>query len=278
MKTSHTTKTNELLPPLGICAIFKDEASQGYLKEWIEFHRIQGVSKFFLYNNNSTDNYLEVLQPYIDRGIVDLTEWSHTSPCQLSAYQHFIDKAVGKKVWIAFIDIDEFLFSPKFDNVVEVLATQKEPCAFGVSWMCFGSSEQQEYNPKPVIERFTWRPKEDHFANVHIKSIIRMDQGVSVISDPHYFLVQNSTFNENGEILFGPYNPHTSNLLRINHYATKSRNEWYKRGLKGKPDVPEYKIDWSKFDQLQQMEVNDTDIQKFLPELKKRIESKEIIL
>ena len=43
--------------------IFKDEAP--YLEEWIEFHLMLGVDHFYLYQNNSTDNYQEVLKPYI---------------------------------------------------------------------------------------------------------------------------------------------------------------------------------------------------------------------
>jgi len=38
---------------LSICAIFKDEAP--YLPEWIEFHRLVGVERFFLYDNGSGD-------------------------------------------------------------------------------------------------------------------------------------------------------------------------------------------------------------------------------
>lgn len=34
---------------LPICAIFKEEAP--YLPEWIEFHRLMGVERFFLYDN-----------------------------------------------------------------------------------------------------------------------------------------------------------------------------------------------------------------------------------
>ena len=55
---------------VSIGAIFKNEAL--YLKEWIEFHRIVGVEHFYLYNNNSDDNYREVLEPYIKRNIVTL--------------------------------------------------------------------------------------------------------------------------------------------------------------------------------------------------------------
>ena len=49
-----------------ICLIFKDEAP--FLQEWIEYHHLIGIEHFYLYNNNSTDNYEEVLKPYIDKG------------------------------------------------------------------------------------------------------------------------------------------------------------------------------------------------------------------
>jgi hypothetical protein len=49
-----------------ICAIFQDEAP--FLGEWIEFRRMLGAEHFWLYNNNSTDTYLSVLGPYIERG------------------------------------------------------------------------------------------------------------------------------------------------------------------------------------------------------------------
>ena len=60
-------------PYLSICAIYRDEAP--YLREWIEFHRLVGVERFFLYNNGSEDDHLEVLAPYVEDGIVVLHDW-----------------------------------------------------------------------------------------------------------------------------------------------------------------------------------------------------------
>ena len=47
---------------VSICAIFKNEGK--YLREWIEFHRIIGIEHFYLYNNNSDDNYETVATVY----------------------------------------------------------------------------------------------------------------------------------------------------------------------------------------------------------------------
>lgn len=51
---------------LSVCSIFKNEAP--YLREWIEYHLIVGIEHFYLYNNNSEDNFEEVLRPYIEKG------------------------------------------------------------------------------------------------------------------------------------------------------------------------------------------------------------------
>ena len=56
-----------------LCLIFKDEAP--YLKEWLEYHLLIGIDHFYLYNNNSSDNYLEVLGPYIEDGTVTLINY-----------------------------------------------------------------------------------------------------------------------------------------------------------------------------------------------------------
>ena len=65
---------------LYVCAIFKNETP--YLKEWIEFHRIVGVEKFILYQNNSVDDYRYVLDPYVAEGIVELIDWNIPVPSQ----------------------------------------------------------------------------------------------------------------------------------------------------------------------------------------------------
>jgi hypothetical protein len=55
--------------------MFKDEAP--WLKEWISYHHnILGVEHFYLYNNDSSDDYREVLRPWIDQHIVELIDWS----------------------------------------------------------------------------------------------------------------------------------------------------------------------------------------------------------
>jgi Domain of unknown function. len=57
---------------LTIAAIAKNESE--YISEWLAFHKLHGVDKVFLYNNDSTDNMQEVLKPYIEDGFVIYNE------------------------------------------------------------------------------------------------------------------------------------------------------------------------------------------------------------
>lgn len=58
---------------LAVCAIAKDEGP--YFKEWIEYHRLVGVGKFYIYDNESTDDTKKILEPYIASGLVDYLYW-----------------------------------------------------------------------------------------------------------------------------------------------------------------------------------------------------------
>ena len=92
---------------VSICAIFKNEAP--YLKEWIEFNNIVGVDHFYMYNNNSEDDYEAVLKPYIKSGLVTLIDWPQNQK-QMECYQTCIKDFSGETKWLGFIDIDEFIW------------------------------------------------------------------------------------------------------------------------------------------------------------------------
>ena len=55
---------------LSLIAIFKNES--WILKEWIEHYIHQGIDHFFLIDNGSNDNYMSILQPYINNKKVSL--------------------------------------------------------------------------------------------------------------------------------------------------------------------------------------------------------------
>lgn len=254
---------------LSICAIFRNEAL--YLKEWIEFHLLVGVEKFYLYNNRSDDDYMNILKPYMERNIVWLEQWNKEPPTQLEAYRDCVIMNGEFSEWIAFLDIDEFLWSTKYNKITEALDTFPDQWnVIGVNWKCFGSGGQQEFINKPVIERFTLRKNSWIQANNFIKSIVRMNNGIFNFGDAHYALLP--TYSPNGKLIPRSHNPeHDYTILQINHYGSKSREEWVKRQLLGKPDTVNFKVNEQCYIDVQGDEIDDRDIQRFLPQLKEKL-------
>ena len=60
-----------------------------------------GIEHFYLYNNNSEDDYRTVLNPYIERGLVTLIEWPYNQG-QIKAYKHFYDSFRQETQWVSF--------------------------------------------------------------------------------------------------------------------------------------------------------------------------------
>ena len=53
---------------LSVAAIMKNE--KPYLKEWLEYHLLQGVEHFYLCDNGSTDGTDAYLEPYVAKGVI----------------------------------------------------------------------------------------------------------------------------------------------------------------------------------------------------------------
>ncbi len=165
---------------IAICSVFKDEAP--WLKEWIEYHKILGVSHFRLYNNESSDNYLEVLAPYINSGEVMLLDWPNedgdlTDWACLRQWPACINGLVNLKniaKWVALIDIDEFILPIEDYDLIAFLEKYEEYPALVLNWQCFGTSHIVHIpNDKLMIEALTRKAKEFSKLNKPVKSIVR---------------------------------------------------------------------------------------------------------
>lgn len=122
---------------VAIVAIFKNEAP--FLKEWIDFHLLIGVNHLYLYNNNSTDCFMDVLSPYIEKGVVTLIEWPEI-PGQISSYKHWYTNYRNQSQWVTFLDLDEFI-CPFYDNdISSMLKRFLNYPALMLYWKIFGTS------------------------------------------------------------------------------------------------------------------------------------------
>ena len=245
--------TNLFKYELAVVAIMKNEAP--YVKEWVDYHLLAGVDHFYIYDNDSEDNLKDVLQPYIDKGMVDY-EFITGKCAQMLVYNEAAQKYKFDCRYIAFIDADEFIFPKDNKSIVEVLheVLDNKPFAGGlaINWHTFGSGGNEKADlTKGVIERFKYRA-EDKFeankngGNAHVKVIVN-PRIINYMSIPHnfnYFLGM-YTVDENGKIIVGYFNADVPDKkIIINHYFTKSKEEYANKVKRGNADcaVNVYKI------------------------------------
>lgn len=211
--------------------------------EWINFHLKQGVDYFYIVDNGSTDNTRDILASCACVSPAFLTyKIDRDSPIQFKAYNEALRcmrdglPFYSPPNWVACIDADEFLYSPK-GLLPDTLRNYQNASAVQAHWVLYGSNGHEEYSNKPVVERFTKRAKAP---DKHTKAILKPLRTYHVGQNPHYFAVRGKTVDENGNV-FGSdfaglqYEGGTIDLIRINHYHTKSKAEYYERKLT-KPD------------------------------------------
>ena len=101
-----------------IVAIVKNEGA--YLREWVEYHKKIGFQKFYIYNNDSTDDTNSVLKDFVSNGTVDLIQYSGKN-LQCFAYNDAIDKHKNECHYMAAIDLDEFILPMKTGNIKDAI-------------------------------------------------------------------------------------------------------------------------------------------------------------
>ncbi|MCL2538114.1 MAG: glycosyltransferase family 92 protein [Alphaproteobacteria bacterium] len=226
---------------LSIIAIAKNEGA--YFKEWIDFHLAVGIEKFYIYDNESSDNTREILQPYIDRGIVVYHDFPGPK-MQRPAYQHAIKNYKYKTRWMALLDLDEFLVPATANSVPAVIkdiaGDNKHISQILIGWRIYGSSGHREKPNGMVIENYLHHEK-PHNGKYWHKAIFNPRR--VYIVECHCCGVFGKTIDENGAPIPMPHNVDvftvpescyiSTNKIRINHYAVKSWDEWIAKKYKG---------------------------------------------
>lgn len=241
---------------LAVCAIFRDEAP--YLEEWLTFHRGVGVERFFLYNDRSIDGYRAVLTPWIASGIVELQDWHEQN--QVAAYNDCLARHRDDATWIAFLDLDEFLYSPTGKPVPQILEYYEDAAAIFVYWSLFGSGGLKTKPSAPVVSSYLRcqaldKAIHDDFDHGmpgtadHItawsrdgKSVVRAAWVEVMNNHQPTRIFQGRVVDENGQDMpraarerRTSRQPFTYSLLRINHYWSKSLEELTRRTQRSDP-------------------------------------------
>ena len=132
---------------LAIVAILKNEAP--YLREWLDYHLLAGVEHFYLYDNDSTDDYDEIIAPYVAAGLVTNKKFSGGS-AQFAAYADAVLNYRFQCRRMAFIDLRAIGVSRKL--LTKFYCKRRRQV-----WRLIGNCSAQAAKPRLIIIATCWK-------------------------------------------------------------------------------------------------------------------------
>lgn len=250
---------------LSVAAIFKNEAFN--LKEWVDHYIHHGVEHFYLVNDNSSDEFLDILTPYINSGIITLydSDVGKFSNRQQAMYDKYILTNVKNSEWTIICDLDEFIYSPKDINILNIINKYKEYDILYLNWAIFGTNGNVDH-PESIVKTCTKRIE----YNGKIYALCGGSYNL-VDSCSRKYIINNKA-NLSGLWVHDPVGSYTSiNVsymgalkndcdLIMNHYITQSKEFWEKVKMT-RGDVnnhhPDNARDWTYFNYLDIGDIDD---------------------
>jgi FkbM family methyltransferase len=210
-----------------------------YIEEWVAFHRKQGVSRFLIYDNGSVDGTPESLRKLGIEPVIWADLPAKFDPQQQAAYREGAQALAGFAAWVAFIDIDEFLFGRHGRTLAEVLSEfPAHISAIAVQQRVFGSNGQATRLPGSVLERFTRCAVPDHPEHLWFKTIARPEQ-VLEFSSVHSVVSRGGAYVLADGLPFtlaakhpGEASRHAEGTIALHHYMLRSFEEFREKQAK----------------------------------------------
>lgn len=223
---------------VAICAIGRLE--NRYAVEWVEHYNSLGVDKIFIYDNNRIEDgehLADVLHPYIEAGFVEITYWNGR---QKQAYEDCYNRHNHEYGWMGFFDFDELVWIQDGRKAPDLLKGFDYADVLVMNWRTMTDNGLLRYEDKPVKERFTEGTGEDFTINRHVKSFVRTGINGISFNDPHCpnapkLMVVNVHGISVKQVPI--QNQVIHDIARVDHYDTKTAEEWVAKNRRGWPDA-----------------------------------------
>jgi hypothetical protein len=209
---------------------------------------------------------------------VVVEDWPGESPefpGQAACNFHCVQQHRDEARWVAFIDVDEFLFSPTGRPVPEMLKEFEYAAALWVTRLGFGSSGHETKPDGPVIESYVRRSDDPVVNGKRLVDPKRVVQAGNVASEHAY---TGPRVNTNHDPVERPRFPRLLDKLRINHYYTKSAEEARAKGQRIRPNdgKPQIALQRRLDAVLAGLDIaTDTTIHMYLPQLREALERRK---
>ena len=217
-----------------ICAIIKNEHK--YLAEWIDYHLSLGFDDIYLVEDYGSISHKEITDKYpnvhlttCDDYFIVKRDYDLGNRRQNRVYQKFITNHKNEG-WCAFIDIDEFIVLKDGYTLQSLTEEYKDVSALAMFWQ-FYNANGRIFSSNSVIDDYTQKSnpfKKDKgwcfksFVNLNksesINSVHQAEGLVDINRNPVY----------KGKTTYFLYDK-----IQLNHYFTKSYEDWCQRFKRG---------------------------------------------
>lgn len=219
-----------------------------YAREMVEHHKKLGFDKFIIVDNNipNTEKFSDVLEDYIDDGLVEIEDRIGQLIDQGETYQYLYEKNKNKCKWFTFFDFDEFLViyqqNGKNLTVKEFLDNPRyDKCeAILVNWLMYDDNGLLHYDNRPLFVRFT-HAENEHDQNKWTKPIIRGYLNKTPFGfkkSDHYPGDDFDICDCSGKNISSTdsIKPPVYEYAQITHFSTKSTEEYVNKIKRGYPN------------------------------------------
>jgi glycosyltransferase involved in cell wall biosynthesis len=235
---------------MGLVSVIKNEERD--IAEWLAYHLALGFDRILLYDHRSTDRTASIVRRFAARFPVEMIGYVYVErwrPFQARPFMEAAKSLAQSCDWILACDADEFLMGEAPETFREFLAAQPpEVAQICLNWRIFGSGgHERRPEGSLLIETFTKCAPPNFWSNHHVKSVAR-PQKILDCFNAHFFVVNGKTVDVDGNpikwkdpakwSLEGMVESKPKNeKFWINHYFTKSREEWERKIARGYPDM-----------------------------------------
>lgn len=226
-------------PKYQLCACTMIYNAGKVLKEWAVYHSRIGVQKFLLYDNGSDDKLKRLLKELNREGINVQTVMWPWPKTQEAGFSHSVIYFKDTCKWMIYIDVDEFVFSPKWlDSTTpstgmlsSFLPNDSTEKVGQISIHCyeFGPSDQHSHPVHGVTQGYTCRRQVEqrHKSVVLLEAVdLPLDNVVHHFSMKEGFRVKTLSLSQ----------------AVVNHYKYQA---WSEFKTKFRRRVSAYVVDWT---------------------------------
>lgn len=218
-----------------IATMVRDDGD--YLDEWVEYHLAIGFDHVLIYDHLS----IIPVEPKWGREVTVKRiniEFPFPEYIHLSTFRDF------RSHWIMIADVDEFLVLLQHQDIKDILVNYEGYGGLGIPWSMYGSSGHIKKPLGLVKDNYLWRTV-DTPEKQYVKTIANR-RYFKDMGDPHFVYSSRQLVNEAFEPFEGSLTTSPRQLCKLNHYFTRSYEEWmFKRNRgPGYPGVPMRPMEW----------------------------------